>query len=54
MNINKSIGCTVKECKYHAKTDLYCSLNDIQVVKHHDVARTVESTDCGSFEPENR
>lgn len=52
MNINKSIGCTVKECKHHAKSDSYCSLHDIQVVKHDAVARTVESTDCGSFESE--
>ncbi|MTI49582.1 DUF1540 domain-containing protein [Sporosalibacterium faouarense] len=50
MNINKSIGCTVDECKYHAKKDSYCSLNQIQVIKHHSKATNPEGTDCGSFE----
>jgi hypothetical protein len=52
-NINKSIGCTVSECKYHAKQDDYCSLNQIKVVKHENKAKSVECTDCGSFEAEN-
>ncbi|WP_425447075.1 DUF1540 domain-containing protein [Dethiothermospora halolimnae] len=50
MKINKSIGCTVNECKYHAKSDSYCSLDHINVVKHHSSAKNQEATDCGSFE----
>lgn len=50
MNINKSIGCTVRECKFHAKDAEYCSLEHIKVVKHGAKAEKVESTDCGSFE----
>jgi hypothetical protein len=52
-NINKSIGCTVSECRYHAKREEYCSLDHIKVVKHENRADTKQCTDCGSFEPEN-
>lgn len=50
MNINKSIGCTVNECKYHAQKEAYCSLDHINVVKHNNKATKQEITDCGSFE----
>lgn len=52
MKINKSIGCTVNECEYHAKKDSYCSLDQINVIKHHGKAETQEATDCGSFKAE--
>lgn len=51
MDMNKSIGCTVSECKYHYKRDDYCTLDQIRVVKHEAMAKTTECTDCGSFEP---
>ncbi|MFT8313504.1 MAG: DUF1540 domain-containing protein [Clostridium sp.] len=47
---NDSIGCTVTECKYNDRTDNYCTLQKIEVVKHESVAKTTECTDCGSFE----
>lgn len=47
---NNSIGCVVSECKYHCKDDNYCTLEQIQVVKHELRANTVQCTDCGSFE----
>jgi hypothetical protein len=50
MEINRSIGCTVSECKYHAKKEDFCSLKHIKVVKHEKVAEKVVETDCGSFE----
>ena len=50
MKINKSIGCTIDECKYHAKNESYCSLDHINVVKHENKATNQEATDCGSFE----
>ena len=50
MSINKSIGCSVDECKYHAKKESYCSLDHINVVKNSTKAETKEVTDCGSFE----
>jgi hypothetical protein len=49
---NKSIGCNVTECKFHAKEAQYCSLDNIMVTHHNHPAKTVECTDCGSFEPE--
>lgn len=50
MKINKSIGCTVNECRYHAQEQSFCSLDHINVVKHKDKANSIEATDCGSFE----
>ncbi|MBE1304815.1 DUF1540 domain-containing protein [Clostridium botulinum] len=50
MDHNDSIGCSVHECKYHAQSTDYCTLNKIQVTKHTHEAESVESTDCGSFE----
>jgi len=52
MKINKNIGCTVNECKYHAQRESYCSLDHINVVKHSNKATSQEATDCGSFEIE--
>ncbi len=51
MKVNQSIGCTVNECKYHAQNKSYCTLDHINVVKHHGEAKSTEATDCGSFEP---
>lgn len=53
MNHNSSIGCIVTECKHHYKEDNYCTLNTIQIVKHDQEAKVVETTDCGSFEKEH-
>lgn len=47
---NKSIGCSVTECKHHSGNESYCTLNKIQVKKHGNGACTVECTDCQSFE----
>lgn len=48
--VNRSISCNVRDCKYHAQNENYCTLNAIQVVNHTTPATTKESTDCGSFE----
>lgn len=47
---NESIGCKVEECKFHAGSKDYCTLNQIVVDKHEPVAKSTECTDCGSFE----
>ncbi|MPW27268.1 DUF1540 domain-containing protein [Alkalibaculum sp. M08DMB] len=52
MKINSNIGCTVDECKYHAKQENYCSLEQIQVVKNSSKATNETETDCHSFESE--
>lgn len=49
-NTNTNIGCTVMDCKFHAESQQYCTLNKIQVVNHTNPATTKESTDCDSFE----
>jgi len=46
---NDSICCSVNECKHHDGGVNYCTLQEIQVVKHEPEAKTVECTDCGSF-----
>ncbi|WP_461207012.1 DUF1540 domain-containing protein [Clostridium sp. DL1XJH146] len=52
MEHNNSIHCTVRECKNHCKSEDYCNLQEISVVKHGAMANSVESTDCASFEKE--
>ena len=47
---NDSIGCAVSECKNHDDKANYCTLQQIQVCKHEAEAKTIECTDCGSFE----
>ena len=49
---NKSIGCVVSECKYHDGKENFCTLQQIQVSKHEATAKSVECTDCASFEAE--
>jgi len=53
LKANRSIGCSVTECKYHAKTEPMCSLDNIQVAKNKPTTATTESdTECASFEKE--
>lgn len=49
-DINSSIGCTVKECKYHSENQDYCTLNQILVGTHEAHPSVPECTDCKSFE----
>lgn len=50
---NKHIGCSVTECKHHAKSEPYCTLDHINVVKSDSMTNsTAQSqccTDCASF-----
>lgn len=48
--MNNSIGCTVKNCKYHCKDANYCSKNVIEVGACNCSASTPEATCCQSFE----
>lgn len=53
MKVNRSIGCSVTECRYHAKTEPMCSLDQIKVAKNVQATATSESdTECASFEKE--
>lgn len=49
-NPNKSIKCTVTQCKNHCKDEDYCSLSNIMVGTHESNPTMIECTDCTSFE----
>ena len=49
MSHNESIGCSVRECRYHCKDDNYCTLSKIQVGTHESKPKSKECTDCESF-----
>jgi len=53
MKANRSIGCNVTECRFHAKTEPMCSLESIQVSKNvSSTAQTESDTECATFEKE--
>lgn len=47
---NKSIRCTVSQCKHHCTQENYCSLDRILVGTHEANPTMNECTDCKSFE----
>lgn len=47
---NKSIQCTVSQCKHHCSQENYCSLDRILVGTHEANPTMNECTDCKSFE----
>ncbi len=48
-NENKSIKCTVQQCKYHCHEKDYCSLDCITVGTHEMNPTVSECVDCKSF-----
>ena len=48
--INRSIGCTVQQCKYHCGQSDNCTLYHIQIGTHEVNPTQIECTDCRSFE----
>lgn len=49
MGENKSIGCSVQQCKFHSSSADYCSLDKIMVGTHESDPKMPECTDCNSF-----
>ena len=47
---NRSIHCTVDQCRYHCGAENYCSLNSIKVGTHESDPKMCECVDCQSFE----
>jgi hypothetical protein len=47
---NKSIRCSVSQCKNHCQSEDYCSLSCIQVGTHEPNPTMIECTDCTSFQ----
>lgn len=48
MPANKSIKCSVEQCKYNDMKN-YCTLNEIKVGTHEKNPSVPECTDCESF-----
>jgi len=48
-NENRSIGCSVTQCDYHAQNENYCTLDSIMVGTHEAEPTQTECTDCESF-----
>ncbi|MGN0518779.1 MAG: DUF1540 domain-containing protein [Acutalibacteraceae bacterium] len=46
---NKSIRCSVSQCRYHCQNQDYCSLESIKVGSHEANPTVNECTDCESF-----
>ncbi|ATD55632.1 DUF1540 domain-containing protein [Clostridium chauvoei] len=49
MQKNPSIKCTINQCKHHACSENYCTLNVIEVGTHEANPKMPECTDCNSF-----
>ncbi|AGX45411.1 DUF1540 domain-containing protein [Clostridium saccharobutylicum] len=49
MDMNSSIKCSVDQCRYHAQSKAYCTLEAIQVGTHEKNPTKTECTDCESF-----
>ncbi len=46
---NKSIECTVSECKYHCSAENYCSLDTVKIGTHESHPTEKQCVDCESF-----
>lgn len=46
---NRSIKCTVEECRNHCSNEQYCSLDCITVGTHEANPTMDQCTDCKSF-----
>lgn len=49
MNENSSIMCSVDNCKFHARSKDYCTLEQIKVGTHEMNPTEIKCTDCESF-----
>ena len=47
---NKSIECTVEQCRHHCGDVDYCALSSINVGTHEANPTQTECVDCNSFE----
>lgn len=50
---NRSIHCSVVDCKYHNGEKNYCSLDSIMVASHEKNPTDESCVDCRSFECDN-
>lgn len=48
-NENKSIRCSVEQCRHHCTTN-YCTLDTVSIGTHEANPTMPECVDCNSFE----
>ena len=46
---NKSIGCTVDQCRNHAQSENYCPLDKVSIGTHETNPKVPQCVDCESF-----
>ena len=51
---NKSIHCTVEQCKYNCKDEKYCMLDQVDIGPHEANPTVPKCVDCNSFVAENK
>ncbi|MBQ1263609.1 MAG: DUF1540 domain-containing protein [Oscillospiraceae bacterium] len=51
---NKSIRCTVEQCKYNCKQEKYCMLDQVDIGTHEANPTVPKCVDCNSFVAENK
>lgn len=47
---NRSIHCTVKDCKFHHGDENFCALDEISVATDEQNPKDEKCVDCKSFE----
>lgn len=50
---NRSIQCSVRQCKNHCGSENFCSLPSIWVGTHESDPTVCQCVDCESFEKQN-
>ncbi|MBQ1659827.1 MAG: DUF1540 domain-containing protein [Clostridia bacterium] len=48
--INRSIQCTVEQCRHHCSNCNYCSLDKVLIGTHESNPSQSQCTDCLSFD----
>ncbi len=49
-NENKSIHCSVKQCRHHCNASNYCTLEAVTIGTHEANPTECQCVDCNSFE----
>ncbi len=49
-NENKSIHCSVEQCRHHCTSADYCTLDTVSIGTHESNPTMCECVDCESFE----
>lgn len=51
---NKSIHCTVEQCKYNNKEENFCTLDQVDIGTHEMQPTVPQCVDCNSFEAKQK